>query len=752
MNKDLQEIDEKRQEIELDIEGMDCPACALKIEKRVSKMPGVESIKVNLGSETATLSYFDDKQDLDSIMKEIVSLGYKAIEPDSDEAEDDSEKEKKKVIIRLRNKILVSIFLSAFIVLFGMKDHISFLSSIPTELANWISLPLSTVVVFWCGWKFLKGFWIALKTGTADMDSLIAMGTLSAYIYSMFIIFFPHVSGEHSHAVYFESAAMIITFILLGNFLEANLKSKTQYAIKSLTGLQSKDALVIRDGNELNVPIKKVRTGDVVLVKPGERIPVDGSVTEGSSAVDESMITGESVPDEKVTGKKVIGGTMNLNGFLKIRAEKVGKDSFLAKIINLVKDAQKSKPKIQRIADKVSAVFVPVVILIAIATFLIWNFAIGQTFSYSLLKAVAVLIIACPCALGLATPIAIVLGVGKAAENKILFNNAEAIENVNKIDTIVFDKTGTLTYADFDVTETIAMNGMPEDEILHIAASIENYSEHPIAKAIVEHYKVIDGAGLGLYAVEEFKMAPGIGVEAKVSGKLYRVGGANMIEKFSLEGNFDEKRTADNTSLKNIYLFDGSRLIGEIKISDRIKSDAVRVINRLKSDNYNIALISGDGKLETESIASSLGITDYHYRVLPDGKQELIAKMQSAGKKVAMVGDGINDAPSLSKADLGIAIGTGQDIALESADVILVKGDLENLLALFKISNKTIRIIKQNIFWAFFYNAAAIPLAAGVFVPWGISISPVMASMFMAFSDVVTVLGNSMRLKFMKIS
>jgi len=752
MNKDLQEIDEKSQKIELDIEGMDCPACALKIEKRVSKMPGVESIKVDLGSETATLSYFEDKQNIDSIKKEIVSLGYKAIEPDSDEAEDDSEKEKKKAIIRLRNKILVSIFLSAFIVLFGMKDHISFLSSIPTELANWISLPLSTVVVFWCGWKFLKGFWIALKTGTADMDSLIAMGTLSAYIYSMFIIFFPHVSGEHSHAVYFESAAMIITFILLGNFLEANLKSKTQYAIKSLTGLQSKDALVIRDGNELNVPIKKVRTGDVVLVKPGERIPVDGSVTEGSSAVDESMITGESVPDEKVTGKKVIGGTMNLNGFLKIRAEKVGKDSFLAKIINLVKDAQKSKPKIQRIADKVSAVFVPVVILIAIATFLIWNFAIGQIFSYSLLKAVAVLIIACPCALGLATPIAIVLGVGKAAENKILFNNAEAIENVNKIDTIVFDKTGTLTYADFDVTETIAMNGMPEDEILHIAASIENYSEHPIAKAIVEHYKVIDGAGLGLYAVEEFKMAPGIGVEAKVSGKLYRVGGANMIEKFSLEGNFDEKRTADNTSLKNIYLFDGSRLIGEIKISDRIKSDAVRVINRLKSDNYNIALISGDGKLETESIASSLGITDYHYRVLPDGKQELIAKMQSAGKKVAMVGDGINDAPSLSKADLGIAIGTGQDIALESADVILVKGDLENLLALFKISNKTIRIIKQNIFWAFFYNAAAIPLAAGVFVPWGISISPVMASMFMAFSDVVTVLGNSMRLKFMKIS
>ena len=743
---------EKKQEIELDIEGMDCPACALKIEKRVSKLPGVESIKVNLGSETATLSYFEDKQDLDTIKNAIDKLGYKALEPDRDEAEEESEAEKKEAIRNLKKKIIVSVVLSAFIVLLGMKEHIGFLSSVPAELVNWISLPLSTVVVFWCGWKFLKGFWIALKTGTADMDSLIAIGTLSAYLYSLFMMLFPQALGGHGHTVYFESAAMIITFIMTGNYLEARLKSKTQYAIKSLTGLQSKDALVLRDGAEIKTPIKKVRTGDVVLVKPGERIPVDGSVTEGSSAVDESMITGESVPDEKVTRKKVIGGTMNLNGFLKIRAEKVGRDSFLAKIINLVKDAQKSKPKIQRIADKVSAVFVPVVILIAIATFLIWNFTVGQSFSYSLLKAVAVLIIACPCALGLATPIAIVLGVGKAAENKILFNNAEAIENVNKIDTIVFDKTGTLTYADFTITDTVSFNGVPEREILRIAASIENYSEHPIAKAIVEHFKTISDNSSELYPVKDFKMTPGIGVEATVAGRLYRLGGANMIVKYSLNTGFDEGGGADRTSLKNIYLFNENTVLGEIKISDRIKSEAIRVINSLKSEKYALSMVSGDGEFETKSIASALGITDYHYRVLPDGKQKIISEMQSSGKKVAMVGDGINDAPSLSKADLGIAIGTGQDIALESADVILVKGDLENLLALFKISNKTIRIIKQNIFWAFFYNAAAIPLAAGAFVPWGISVTPVMASMFMALSDVVTVLGNSMRLKFMKIS
>jgi Cu+-exporting ATPase len=631
-----------------------------------------------------------------------------------------------------------------------MKEHIGLLSSLSSQAANWISLPLSTIVVFWCGLKFHKGFWIALKNKTADMDTLISVGTLSAYIYSVFIMFFPHASGDHSHTVYFESAAMIVTFILFGNYLEANLKNKTQYAIRGLTNLQSKFATIIRNGNEIEIPIKRVKLNDIVLVKPGERMPVDGTVTEGASSVDESMITGESVPVELTEGKKVTGGTMNLYGYLKIKTEKVGKDSFLAKIINLVKDAQKSKPKIQRIGDKVASVFVPVVILIALATFAIWYIWVGQEFSYALLKAVAVLIIACPCALGLATPIAIVLGVGRAAEHKILFNNAEAIENVNKVRTIVFDKTGTLTYAKFEVTDVKPINsGTAYDnkEILKLAASLENYSEHPIARAIVEHYKIMNG-GEPLYNVEDFKVISGIGVEAKINGKGYKLGGANLIENNKYEDSVNSFLV--NTS--GLFLFENDKPIGEIEINDRIKDDAKEVVQKLRNEHYKLSLISGDSKYATEKIAEELEISDYHYQILPDKKQEIIAGMQGKDGFVAMVGDGINDAPSLTQADLGIAIGTGQDIAIQSADVILVKGELKNLLALFKISNKTISIIKQNLFWAFFYNAAAIPLAAGVLVPWGISVSPVMASMFMALSDVITVIGNSMRLKYMKVN
>jgi Cu+-exporting ATPase len=574
---------------------------------------------------------------------------------------------------------------------------------------------------------------------------LIAIGTLAAYLYSLATMIFPVINGEHNHTVYFESAAMIITFILTGNYLEANLKNKTQYAIKSLINLQAKVAVVVRNNEELEVPIKKVRKEDIVIVKPGERIPVDGKVTEGSSSVDEAMITGESVPADKFTGSQVTAGTININGFLKIKAERVGKETFLSKIINLVKDAQKSKPKIQRLGDKVAAVFVPVVIIIALITFFVWFSWIEQTFGYSLLKAVAVLIIACPCALGLATPIAVVLGVGRAAENKILFNNAQAIENVDKVNTIVFDKTGTLTFGKFEISEIITHNSVSKEDVLKIAASIENYSEHPIAKAIVEHFNntnsnnVINGS---LLKIDNFLNTSGIGVEAKIGADMYEIGGANLLTK---------KYTGTKSS-GNIFLFKNGELIGEIKVNDKVKPNAKEITAKLKDENYYLSIISGDNKQTTEKIAKELSIEDYHYQILPDKKQEIIEKLQSEGRVVAMVGDGINDAPSLSKADIGIAIGTGQDIAIQSADIILVKGELENIHALLKISKKTIRIIKQNLFWAFFYNAAAIPLAAGVLVPWGISISPVMASMFMALSDVVTVLGNSMRLKYMKLN
>lgn len=737
--------------IEFDIEGMDCPACALKIEKAVSKISGIEKVNVDLGSETAGVTFSKGRLKLEDIKATINKLGYKALEPDSDQDEERAEREKRAHLLKFKTKIFVSVVLSVLIFTLGMKEHIALLNSLSQGISNVVSLLLSTVVIFWCGQKFLRGFWAALMNRTADMDTLITIGTMAAYLYSIVVMLFPVINGVHNHTVYFESAAMIITFLLIGNFLEANLKNKTQYAIKSLTNLQSKEAIVIKNGVEYKIPLKKVRVNDIVVVKPGGRIPVDGEVIEGSSSVDESMVTGESVPSEKRIGAKVVGGTLNNNGYLKIRTEKVGKDSFLARIINLVKDAQKSKPKIQRLGDKVSAVFVPIVIIISIATFAAWNLWFGYDFAYSMLKAVAVLIIACPCALGLATPIAVVLGVGKAAENRILFNNAEAIENVNKIDTIVFDKTGTLTYAKFEVTDIIpAGNGKArsQSEILEIAASIENYSEHPIARAIVDYFKSKQNGKNGntLLKPDEFNIVSGVGVEAKINGKNYKIGGVNLLCESGLYSSLENISNGHNS----IYLFENNVLIGEIRINDKIKENAKMVISELSKDYY-LSLISGDSKYATEKIAREVGIKDYHYQILPDKKQDIIASLQIQKRNVAMVGDGINDAPSLSKADIGIAIGTGQDIAIQSADIILVEGELENLLALFKISKKTIRIIKQNLFWAFFYNAAAIPVAAGVLVPWGISVSPVMASMFMALSDVVTVIGNSMRLKFLRV-
>ncbi|NOS85947.1 MAG: cadmium-translocating P-type ATPase [Ignavibacteria bacterium] len=727
--------------IELDIEGMDCPSCAMKIERRLNKLEGVENAKVDLANETASFVITGAETNLEFVKSEIDKLGYKAIEQESDEDEQASEIEKQKARSLFKKKIITSITLSVVIVILGMIDHISSLSFISMDAANWISLPLSTIVIFWCGAKFMKGFIADIRARSAGMDSLIAIGTLSAYFYSIVVLLFPSISGEHMHTVYFESAAMIITFILLGNYLEFNLKNRTHYAIKALTELQAKKAVVLRNGNELEISVKKVKVGDIVLVKPGERIPVDGKVIEGSSSVDEAMMTGESLPVDKSAGEKVLGGTMNQNSYLKIKTEKAVNDSLLSKIILMVKDAQKSKPKIQRIADKVSAVFVPIVIVIAFATFFIWFSYIGETLSFSLLKAVAVLIIACPCALGLATPIAIVLGVGKAAEHKILFNNAEAIENVNKIDTILFDKTGTLTYGKFDVKKVTSYNSISSDEILKIAASIETFSEHPIAKAITSAYKVNSN---GFYDVKGFVITSGIGVTGNINGNKYMIGGANLTRAEKLA-------VSQKSASQNIYLYENDKLIGEIELSDKVKSNAVEILNKLKADKYKIAMITGDSKVTAADIASQLGIDEYNAEVMPDKKQEYVTELQAKGAKVAMVGDGINDAPALSRSDLGIAIGTGQDIAIQSADVILVKGDLENILALFKISRKTISVIKQNIFWAFFYNAAAIPVAAGVFAGIGLTVTPVMASMIMALSDVVTVLLNSMRLKYLKI-
>jgi Cu+-exporting ATPase len=538
---------------------------------------------------------------------------------------------------------------------------------------------------------------------------------------------------------------MIITFILIGNYLESVMKAKTQTSIKKLKDLQAKVVNVIRDGSELFIPFKKVRLNDIVLVKTGDKIPVDGRIIEGFCVVDESAMTGESLPVEKKAGDELISGTILKNGFVKLNAEKVGADTMLSRIIALVKDASNTKPKIQKLADRISGVFVPVVILISIATFITWFFILNERFDRSLLFAVSVLIIACPCALGLASPIAIIIGVGRAAENGILFNNVDAIENLMKIDTVCFDKTGTLTTGEMMVKSIYVINKYSKNELMKYALSAEKYSSHPIAKSIInygiDHNIVIEKN------VKDFRNESGFGISAVINDKNILIGNEN----FMLNNDIKFSNILFQTSKNNLFVCINNEIEGVIELEDNVKENAGEVIQKLKDMDLEIFMISGDNENAAKRTANELKIKNYSYKTLPDEKEKIISRLQSEKKTVAMIGDGINDAPSLAKANVGIAIGTGQDIAIDSADVILVKDDLNNILKAIKISRKTVSIIKQNFFWAFFYNAVAIPFAAGVFAPFGLIISPVMAAMLMAFSDVVTVIGNSSRLKYMKI-
>jgi Cu+-exporting ATPase len=581
------------------------------------------------------------------------------------------------------------------------------------------------------------------------MNSLITMGVMASYVYSLVIsanhLFKFNISAlNNSHEVYYETAAMIISFILIGHYLESVLKSKTQTSIKKLKQLQSKIVTVIRNNEEIQISYKKVKENDIVIIKTGDIIPVDGIIKDGYCVADESAMTGESLLIEKKPGDKLMSGTILKNGFVKMIAEKVGKDTMLSKIITLVKDASNSKPQIQRIADKVAAIFVPVVIAIAILTFVIWNFIIGAPFDRSLLYAVSVLIIACPCALGLASPMAVVIGVGRSAESGILFNNVEAIEKLNKIDTVCFDKTGTLTAGKMTIKNVTILNGLSETDFMKYVYSVEKYSNHPIAKSI-EEYCINNGID-ALSDVKELINENGLGVTASVSNIGISIGNERLMKSKGIE---DIDTTTSDKSV--MYIAFEKDLAGYIEFEDKLKPESVTIVKKLIDESKNVFMISGDNEQTTKNIAGELGIKDFSYKTLPDEKEQIISNLQSEGKNVAMVGDGINDAPSLTRANVGVAMGTGQDIAIDSADVILVRGDLRNLLKAIKISHKTVSIIKQNIFWAFFYNAIAIPLAAGLLSPAGIIISPVMAAMFMAFSDVITVMINSLRLKFVNI-
>lgn len=733
---------------EFDVIGMNCNGCAQSIKSYLEKSEGVTSVDINFASEICSVTYVPSVISRQKIRQIVESMGY-GVTSDDDEYE--AEQSKKKNLRLLRLKICVSAVLSVIIMLLSMKEHFRLPFMHLEEKTLLITLfLLSTVVVFWCGDRFIRGAAASMRSRKFDMNTLISMGSLSSYFYSTVIM----VNGvfeldiavlNGTKEVYFETAAMIITFILIGNYLEAVLKSRTQTSIRKLKELQTKVVNVIRDDNELFVPFKKVKLNDTVIVKTGDKIPVDGKLIEGYGVVDESPMTGESLPVEKAIGDELISGTLLKNGYLKMRAERVGNDTMLSKVIALVRDASSQKPKIQKIADKVSAVFVPVVIIIALITFAAWHFFFDAPFDRSLLYSVSVLIIACPCALGLASPIAIVLGVGRAAENGILFNNIDGIENLMKVNTICFDKTGTLTTGQIRVKNIYEFNGYTKKQILRYVYSLEKHSSHPIAKSVVKY--AIDSNVGNTLEVSGFSSESGLGVKAMVDGKMIVTGN----EEFLRNNGISFSSIIFESGKSNLFVGIDGEISGVIEIDDEIKENAAETINRLKHKGMDIFMISGDNESAARRVALDLNIDDYSSRTLPDEKEKIVSSLQSSGKIVGMVGDGINDAPSLAKANVGIAMSAGQDIAIDSADVILVNDDLGSLIKAINISRRTVAVIRENFFWAFFYNSLAIPIAAGVLVPYGIVIGPVMAAMLMAFSDVVTVLGNSLRLKYVRI-
>jgi P-type Cu+ transporter len=734
---------------ELDILGMSCVNCANSIKTYLTKVDGVYNVEINFTSEIAGIEYDPNKISKGEIISDIRKMGYDVME---EENEENTEKIKSQQLKLQRIKIFVALGLSFIVMIISMSDHADYLNSfkMPYNAAMILLFLLSSVVVFWCGDKFHKGALQAIKNKTSDMNTLISMGVFASYLYSIVIsanhIFKLNISVlNNSHEVYYETAVMIISFILIGNHLEAVLKSKTQTSIKKLKNLQSKFVNVIRDNEEITIPFKKVKFNDIVIIKSGDKIPVDGNIIEGFCVVDESAMTGESHLIEKKAGNELISGTILKNGFVKMRALKVGKETLLSQIISLVKEASNSKPKIQRLADKISAIFVPTVLSIALLTFLIWYFGFSVPFDIALLYAVSVLIIACPCALGLASPMAVVIGIGRSAENGILFNNVEAIEKMNKINTICFDKTGTLTEGEMKVKDIKLFGQIDETELLKNVFSVEKFSNHPIAKSITSYCieKKID-----IYEeIDNLNNEETGGVSAIVNEKLLLIGSESLMKSKNIRNL--EPNISEGSSV--LYIGIDSELAGVIEFEDSIKPEAKEIVKKFEQKGFDIFMISGDSEFTTKKVAEELGIKNYSFRTMPDEKESIITRLQSENKNVAMVGDGINDAPSLAKANVGVAMGTGQDIAIDSADVILVKGDLRNILKAIIISSKTVSIIKQNIFWAFFYNVLAIPLAAGVFAPYGIIISPVIAAMFMAFSDVITVIGNSLRLKYVKI-
>jgi Cu+-exporting ATPase len=734
--------------------GMHCVNCAKTIENSLKYYDGIINATINFASEKLYVEYDTKRMNIQKIKDAVKATGYTAEE----EMEDMEKNTREKEMRNLKIKLVASIIFTLPVFFGSFSDIFPWVPEFLTE--PYVLLVFATPVQFWIGSMFYKGLFLSIKNKRPDMDTLIGIGTSAAYFYSVAVTIFPSYFTQHGFQIqlYFDSSTVIITLILLGRYLEMIAKGKTSEAIKKLLKLQAKTARILRDGKEVEIPIEEVKVGDVIVVRPGEKIPVDGIVTDGYSSVDESMINGESIPVEKNKGDEIIGATINKTGLLKFKATKIGKDTMLAQIIKIVEEAQGSKAPIQRLADTVASYFVPAVIIIALASALTWyffgNMILGETylanyksmtpFLFSLTTFISVLIIACPCALGLATPTAIMVGTGKGAENGILIKSGESLENAYKMNTIVFDKTGTLTKGQPAVTDVIPTDS--KQDVLKYAAIAERGSEHPLGEAIV---KKSEEKGIKVPYADFFKAIPGQGVKANYMKKTILLGNRklmtdNKIKVDGIEGKITKLEDEGKTAM--IVALNG-KIIGVIAVADTLKEHSKAAVKALKDMGKEVIMITGDNNRTAKAIASQVGVDRVLAEVLPEDKVKEIKKLQDSGKVVGMVGDGINDAPALAQADIGIAIGSGTDVAIETGGIVLIKEDLRDVVTAIDLSKKTINKIKQNLFWAFFYNITLIPVAAGLLYPFfGILLNPMLAAGAMAFSS-VSVVSNSLLMK-----
>lgn len=733
--------------IALPVEGMTCASCVARVEKTIRKIEGIGEVNVNLATEKVTLSFDREKISLEDIALAVDDAGYKLVLPEPEDhqkidvPEDLKQKQSYK---KLKNEFLFSLSFAVpvmFLSMAGMTPWFMSVSPLSMDTVNKLIFIAATLVMVVSGKRFFVSAYKNLKHFSADMNSLVAIGTGAAYLYSSAAVLFPELLNvtDSYTPLYFDTASTIITLILMGKLLEAGAKSKTSGAIKELIGLQPKTAIVISGGAEKEVAVSSLKTGDVILVRPGSKIPVDGIITKGSTSIDESMISGESIPVEKNVDDKVIGGTINKNGSIEFRATAIGKDTVIAHIIKLVEDAQGSKAPIQALADKVASVFVPAVISIAVITFAYWFLFAGNNFSTAMIKFISVLIIACPCALGLATPTAIMVGTGRGASIGVLIKNAAALELAHKIDTIVLDKTGTITSGNPSVTGVASFNGFDETEIIRLAVSLENKSEHPLAHAIVDYAKL---KNVNPVDADSFISETGMGVTANINGQTVSAGSFSMMNKRAadIETHAKEIAVITENGMTPVFISAGGMLAGIISIADTIRPTTKDAVKALKQIGIDVIMITGDNEKTAMAIAKQADIENIIAGVMPRQKAEKIKELQTAGKIVAMTGDGINDAPALAQADVSIAMGTGTDVAIETADVTLVSGELPAVVKAIKLSKRTISLIKQNLFWAFVYNVIGIPVAA-----MGI-LNPMFAAAAMALSS-VSVVSNSLRLR-----